>query len=203
VANATDAVRRACGDDDPAVREAAYAALAVVGDGGDVPALVESLRAGGQGDARATYDALTGISGVHFAYREVLWRNWWRETKANFPTRLKAALDTVETGGAPGDVADARGVIRRTAWIDLKLVSARVERWLVSGRPELRADGYRLCAELRLGDLADDVRIAQRCEYDPALQPAAAACAKRLGVAMESAAPAGRGVVTAGAKSGG
>jgi hypothetical protein len=196
VADSADLVRAARRDDDPAVRDAAYAALAVVGDATDVPSLVETLRGGDPDAVRGAYDALTGISGVHLAYREFLWRHWWKETKATFPARLKAALDVLETGTAPGDREDARTVIRRIAWIDVRQVGDRLSQWLNSGRPELRADAFRLCADLRLGDLADDVRFAQRAEYAESVQPVALECARRLGVAASAptttAAPASR-----------
>jgi hypothetical protein len=188
VAESMEAVRAARRDDDPAVRDAAYAALAVVGDGTDVPSLIDSLRDNDPDGLRGAFDALTGISNVHFAYRDYLWRHWWKESQATFPARLKAALDAVESRGRLGNVDDARGVIRRTAWIDLPQVSARLVRWLGAGGPELRTDAFRFCTDLRLGDLADTVRAAQHAEYDESVRPVALECATRLGVPI--AAPA-------------
>ena len=187
VADAMYDVRAARTDESPSVRAAAYAALGAVGDAADVPALLDDLASSDKEIVRGATDALRGITGATLRSSERLWRQWWKDTQSDAPARLAKAWDVIERGGDATDVADARVVVDRMAWLDLAEAARRVGTWLDSSDAGARSEGYRLAAKLRLGDLSETVRLALRFESDADARRIGRESAAALGVADGSA----------------
>jgi len=187
-----DVVRAARDDRDPAVRDAAYAAIGVVGDATDVPALLDALASTDSGVVAAAFAALRDLSGARLRCRVVLWRQWWKETEAGAPERLARALTILATSADPAERAEAQAFVERTAWIRLSVVQNRVQDCLKSESPELRRMGYRLAASLRLADLGDALAAAVSIEHDAECLRVASESARALGVAVSSRAVADR-----------
>jgi hypothetical protein len=182
-------VRAARTDRDADVRAAAYSAIGALGDAADVPVLLADLSSSDARIVRAAYGALHAITGMKLADRPLLWRQWWRDTNKAAPEALRRALDVLDRGGDATAVADARGLIERTGWMDVAAVRTRVTAWIDSGNDRQRIEGYGLATKLRLGDVAENVRWSLRFDHGAAVRAAAVECAVALGALDRAALP--------------
>lgn len=180
-------VRQSRTDDDAAVRAAAYAAIGVIGDASDVPALLDDLASSDANVVRGAFDALRGITGGTLRCSESLWRQWWKDTQTDAAARLQQAWDVIEKGGEAADVADAHVLVDRMAWLDLAEAGRRIGAWIDSADARLRGEGYRLAAKLRLGEHAEDVARALRFEADAEARRVGEQSAAALGVSVAAA----------------
>ncbi|HZN42051.1 MAG TPA: HEAT repeat domain-containing protein [Planctomycetota bacterium] len=176
-------VRAALRDSDDDVRVAAVAALCVVGDDSDVPALLELLAHEDQRLQIAAFRALQSLTGLQLPNDQRQWAYWRTHSSAQLTRRIDLAIQTIDQGGAEADVLDARMLLSSSAWFDARKIEGAVRGWLQSGDPRLRIEGYGLAASARLGSMAEDVTCALRFETDIEILPRAIASAKVLGVA--------------------
>lgn len=183
-----DFVRKALLDKDADVRANAYVALGRVGDASDLPALLEALASDDERTRAAADRALSTLTAIAFPGEDpARWPDWWREGRVLLPGRLNSALHEIELGGGPVGLRDARQFVSQKAWFDVPRVEEAARGWLRSVDARRRAEGYRIAARCRLGDLADDVRRAAHDEFDPDLIFLALCSAKVLGVAVDGA----------------
>ena len=178
-------VRAALRDYDDDVRVAAVAALGVVGDDSDVPALIELLAHEDQRLQITAFRALQSLTGLRLPNDQRQWAYWRTHSSAQLTKRIDLAIQTIDQGGAEADVVDARLLLSGSAWFDARKIEDAVRAWLQSGDTRLRTEGYGLAASARLGSMADDVANALRIESDPDVLPQAVASAKALGVGTE------------------
>jgi HEAT repeat protein len=176
-------VRAALRDSDDDVRVAAVAALGVVGDVADVPALLELLAHEDQRLQIAAFRALQSLTGLRLPNDQRQWTYWRTHSSAELTRRIDLAIQTIDRGGAEADLVDARLMLSSSAWFDASKIEDAVRAWLQSGDARLRIEGYGLTASARLGSMAEDVTCALRFETHVEILPRAIASAKVLGVA--------------------
>lgn len=166
----------------PGERQAALKALAVVGDGRDVPRLIELLRDREPGIAALARQALVRLMGVGPLVRhpERL-EAWWAGVLARAGPELDLALDTLERTPDPTARRAARALLGLKGLQDLGRVTARLHAWFAAGPPELRAEAAALVGEFRLAPLAREVAALAATGAGAAADAARAALA-RLGV---------------------
>jgi len=176
-------VRAALRDYDDNVRVAAVAALGVVGDDSDVPALLELLAHEDQRLQIAAFRALQSLTGLRLPNDQRQWGYWRTHSSAQLRKRIDQAIATIDKGGTEADVLDARLLLSSSVWFDARKIEDAVRAWLQSGETRLRIEGYGLAASARLGSMAEDLTCALRFETDIQILPLAIASAKVLGVA--------------------
>ena len=178
-------VRAGLRDHDDEVRVAAVAALGVVGDESDVPALIDLLVHEDQRLKIAAFRALQSLTGLRLPNDQRQWVYWRTHSSAQLTRRIDLAIQTIDQGGAEADVVDARLLLSSSAWFDARKIEDAARAWLQSGDTRLRNEGYGLAASARLGSLAEDVMSAVYLETDPDVLLQAVASAKALGVLAE------------------
>jgi hypothetical protein len=183
VADGMDAVREALADQESVVRDAAVAAIGAVGDASDVPTLLAAAESSDPNVSSPAFAALCDLSGARLRYRAPLWRQWWKDTQERGPMQLLQSLSTLENG-RDADAGDASAVVARHAWLRLREVQNRVAACFHAETPEQRRAGYRLAADLRLGDLAEPLAAALTWEHDEENLRVGVESAKALGVAV-------------------
>jgi hypothetical protein len=181
-------LRQALEDREPAVRVAAWGALGRVGDGHDVPGLLDALESDDLETRSVALRSLHSITGVRLTASVVRWDRWWRLSTSTAPTRLYAALTGIASGMS-ADVATDRETVARYAWADVDSVEDAARAWLRSSDPRLRTEGSRTTAALRLGSLAHDVRSIARYTSDPAVFTAAREAAEAIGLSLAGIKP--------------
>ena len=83
---------------------------------------------------------------------------WWRSFRNRGRRQLEASLDSIQQLADEGLSADdpawgrQRARLRQYGWIDLTLVSERIESWLRSPHASLEAEALGTISALRLGD---------------------------------------------------
>jgi hypothetical protein len=188
VADAMYDVRTSKTDESAAVRGAAYAALGAVGDASDVPALLDDLASGNRDTARWSGDALRAITGATLRNSERLWRQWWKDTQQDAVARLNKAWEALENNSDATEASEARVVVDRMAWLDIDGATRHVSAWLDAADAKSRCEAYRLASKLRLGDLAEPVRLALGFEHDDEARRLGGECAAMLGGAVQASA---------------
>lgn len=181
-------VRAALRDYDDDARIAAVAALGVVGDDSDVPALIELLASEDQRLQLAAFRALKSLTGLQLPNDQRQWAYWRTHSSAQLTRRIDLAIQTIDHGGAEADLVDARLLLSSSAWFDARKIEDAVRAWLQSGDARLRIEGYGLTVSARLGSMAEDVTCALRLESDADVLPRAVASAKAIGVVTEGGA---------------
>ena len=161
--------------------EAIAAALGRVGDARHVPALFEVAARENAQDRKAAFGALREMAGVRLPDRLGHWMSWWRLRRKRGNVDLRAALEAIESGSRLNDSLPHR-IVLRDAWFDVPLVRDTVQVWLRVHDDRLRGIGARLVAELRLGDLIDEVESVGRFADSPGPRQAAADALKKLEV---------------------
>jgi hypothetical protein len=176
-----DALRAALRDPDPAVVRAGCEAAGRVGDARDLPALLDLLFAGDATTGEASRRALAALAGLPPATPASVLGYWSRDAKEQGRQRLDAAVDAM-AGGRDCDVGHARGAVARSAWIAPERAAGVAQRCLRAASPCRRAEGLRLAADARIGEMADEVLSALRYETDGDVLAAARAAAAALGI---------------------
>jgi hypothetical protein len=185
-ADGIDSVRKALLDSNADVRANAYVAIGRVGNASDLPALIEALASDDERTRAAADRALSTLTGISLSSDDPGgWSDWWRESRVILPGRLTSAIHELELGGGPVGLRDARQLLAQQGWFDVARVEEAARGWLRSVDARRRAEGYRMAARCRLGDLADDVRRAAHDEFEPDLIFLALCSAKVLGVAVD------------------
>jgi hypothetical protein len=185
-ASGMDDVRAACRDLDAAVRAAAYAALGAIGDGSDVPLLLDTLSSQDAANVASAYAALRELTGSTLPYQERVWRQWWKETKVRAPAQLAEALACAESADtAAAKRLEAIALVAADAWIDVPAVTTRAAGWTESADATLRAIGYGLLAKLRAGDFAEHIARGLALETDADVLRLGAACAASMAIRIE------------------
>jgi len=151
-------VRRASRAYDAGVRVEALRALGRVGDGSDVPALLEALWAEDGPTRGAALAALGELSGLALPAARQRLDLWWRALRAQDLPLVKSSVEEIELAVAEErDYAAARDALERTAWLDPETIHQTVAAWLERGNARLVREGLRLVARLRLADFAERV----------------------------------------------
>lgn len=182
-------LRQLAVDGTPAEQEAALAALAAIGDGRDMDTF---LAVAAEEDARRrvmAFRCMKELTGAAIPFVRPRWSYYWRKFSARSAKLLPGTLDALEEAPDAPDTADLVGLVRRYAWVDAEEIGETLETWLVAPDHDLRAIACALAADLRLADLAPDVREALRYASTPALQAAARDALRRLGVPLDDRPP--------------
>ena len=163
-------------------REAVVGALGAVGDGRDVPIL---LQIAGEDDEEAevrlaAFGALRQLSGARLPYRIERWRAWWRDLGHRGPAYLAGALKTFEEDPEQRQVA--ADIVARMSWLRVDLVSKRVARWLQDEGVEVRIAAARIAGASRSAELASELAAAwDASKSDSSFRQFAKADLDRLG----------------------
>jgi HEAT repeat protein len=147
-------VLRLLGDSDPAVRDAALAALGRIGDRTTLPALVDAFAAAGPAPRRLILRAVTGIDA---------------STVARLAVTLAEGGDTVEK------LAAVRALSRRP----VPEAAAVLDRLSTDPEPAVRAATLRALSRAR-GDRARDVAMTGLTDPDETVRAAAVDAVSRL-----------------------
>ncbi len=189
-----DAVRACLKDRDADVRQAAFDALARLGDGTDVEAMLDLLDTGTPTQRSQAHRVLVGLTRNPQPPQAGRWSAWWEREVPRLRTRLNEALALLdaEVEGAdeaptPEQVEAAWVAVERHGWLEAAALEARARAWLGHGMPEVRRQGHRVVLLRRLGHLHEEVRRALRKDQrSPAAEDARRA-AEVLGVVEQDA----------------
>jgi len=145
--------------EEPALRAAALGALGRVGDAGDMPALLDALKAADADVQAAGLEAIRELTGrrLSLSYRRCA--SWWESEEKRMPAGVRRALrELPDAEGKERQVL--RETLARDGWAEIRYVKDAAKEWLQAGDRSLRAQGFYLAASLRLGDLVADVESA-------------------------------------------
>ncbi|MHC5012040.1 MAG: HEAT repeat domain-containing protein [Planctomycetota bacterium] len=170
-----DDVRQVLSRAEGKVAVAATETLGRVGDGRDVPFLLDALVGSDAKVAARALRALRELSGARLPASPARWRGWWEQEQPRARSELEAALVHVEAVVKRGeDPARWREVIARQGWTDVESVARAATTWLQSCHPAVRAEGFHVVASLRLAGLAPAAEGAlpfvDRCNADAAVR---------------------------------
>ena len=152
--------RAALSDYDDDVRVAAVAALGVIGDDSDVPALIELLAHEDQRLRIAAFRALQSLTGLQLPNDQRQWAYWRTHSSAQLTRRIDLAIQTIDQGGAEADVlafdaaveqGDAAALERAITLYHGPLLEGCLEEWVVPER-EVREQAYVTALEALAAD---------------------------------------------------
>lgn len=153
-----------------------------IGDGADVPWLLELAQAEERSVKLAAFKALRQLSGQKIGFVHARWAYWWRTARERAEREVFAALDAIEDPEADaGLVRIHERMLQRNGWILLEDVRSALGGWLASDSPLTRPVALRLVGELRLGDQAEEIRRLARWTMNDELQRIAIATLACLG----------------------
>jgi HEAT repeat protein len=162
-------------------RLAAVDLLGVVGDGRDVPVLLDLAADEDPHLQRAAYQALKRLSGATLPYRHARWTYWWEHQGSLAAEQVERAIERLEHRPDRDDAEDHVAVLRTLGWIDLVAVELALQAWFHRPEAELRHAACRLAGDLRLTDCVDEVRWAGHMAMEGEVRTAAQASLKALG----------------------
>jgi hypothetical protein len=168
---------------DEAERRAAVEALGVVGDGRDVPVLLDLCAQGSSPDRRAAFRALRALTGARLPYDAPRWAYLWRSLSVRAEQEVPRALDLI--AARPDDPATevSLTLVRTHGWAVLPLVRHVVHGWFTDPDGRLRRNACTVAAALHLADFADAVLQTHRFALqDEATAEAATAAMRALGI---------------------
>jgi HEAT repeat protein len=180
-AEGTVAVRTALWDSEAEVRHAAAAALGTVGEADDVASLIEMLKSEEEGVPGDALGALLSLTRVRNGRDLQTWSYWWSLARKDLEESLAASIRVLAAGGTDVEVADARCLLQGSAWVAPRKLEDAAREWLRADEPRLRCEAYRLIADARLADLADDAVRQLRTEMDPETEKAGRQCLVVMG----------------------
>jgi HEAT repeat protein len=168
-------------------RLTALEALGWVGDGRDVPALLDLCDDTDEETRQAAERAFLRLTGaVSPARSSARRRAWWAEVSPRAEAEVRTALDGLEGDPEGPDTSVHRQVLRAKGWMDVEQVRARLFAWLWQPDPALRLEAIRAAAALRLVDLHAPLADLARSPSRDSL----AAAAREALVALGTATPA-------------
>jgi hypothetical protein len=167
-------------------RRAVAEALGRVGDGADVPALLDLARSEDVGVRSAAFRSLRELSGKAAPDIAVRWTAWWRDLSARVEVDVRRAIDGLESDPDGPEAEIYRGVLRQHGWASVGILRDATRRWFGSASADLRADACRLAAVHRLADCAGAAERVYDLAMDPALRADAATALAVLGVVPEA-----------------
>lgn len=168
------------------IRLSACEAIGRLGDGRDVPLLLD-LTADPDPRVRHTaFESLRRLSGAALPNVAARWGQWWRVQQSRADESLAPALRTLDIGAPTAARARLQSDVMRYAWLGLPEVERIVHRWLKSADEANRLLALRLAVDLRLADLGNAILGAHEFASSPAEERAAAAALARLGIRVEA-----------------
>jgi hypothetical protein len=157
------AVRAAATSPSKRVRGRAIEALGRVGDGRDVPRLLDGLDGEDPDERSACLRALRTLSGMRMAASPVRWSQWWSKAEPRAQAELQwAAQEMAIAAEAEGDLEAYASTLVRSGWVEILAARDTARTWMQGTETSLRVQGLRLVAALRLADLAPEVASALR-----------------------------------------
>lgn len=141
---------------------AAVEALGHVGDGRDVPTLLDLTESESSRMRAAAFHALEDLTGAKMPFVRARWVWYWKGFSDRADRLLPQVLAALEDAVDGPDRQALAALVRRYGWVDAAEVRLTVREWLVSPDRELRAIACRLVGELRLADLASETRECLR-----------------------------------------
>ncbi len=175
-------IRAARTTHDKGLRRATCAALGHLGDGRDVPFLLDAAARDDPRLRQVAFAALRRLSGEKLPPVASRWEAWWSRQVRRVEKSLPAAFKRVAADPAsPASRAD-RSLLRRHAWTDLPGTERTLEAWLDRGGADLKVVACDLARELLLADLVPKLHVVRRRDGSIlAVRKAADAALKRLG----------------------
>lgn len=162
---------------------AAIRLLGAVGDGRDMPRLLEIAAPTTQDrELRSTaFRAMSALTGARLPYVQSRWAYWWKKQSKRRATLLERAIEAI-TDDPTAETVDLFGdVIENNAIFDLPYATAVVERWLRSGNENLILVGCHLAGALRAADLVEVLAALSRRRAADSITKAARSALARLG----------------------
>jgi HEAT repeat protein len=188
-AEVTAGLRTALWDSEAEVRCAAIAALGAVGEADDVANLIVLMRSEEErvpGDALGALFALTSVRNGKDAQT---WSYWWSLARKDLEERVGASIGVLAAGGTEVEVADARCLLRSSAWVAPRKFEEAAREWLAAEEPRLRCEAYRLIADARLADLTSEVAQRLRDETEREVVQTGRECLVVLGILPQPVVP--------------
>lgn len=179
------ALRRSLEKQSLAVRLAACMALGYVGDGRDVPTLLEMILEREPRVRLAAYQSLGRLSGASKPHVPAKWEYWWKTMEKKADEKLVPALETLTEDPSISNAAELLASIKRLAWLRLEMVEKTLSGWLEHGDKGLRATAARLAGELGLTDLAPKIERRRRFAATDAQRALMDEALERLGLPPE------------------
>jgi len=168
-------------------RCAALRALGVVGDGSDVPALLEALTLESAESRLAACEALRALGGPHLRPTPARWTHWWRAEQRTV-AKVKASVEALL---ADPEASCNRESILRDGWTVLPMIEAALTEWFDQGTVSQKLLALRIVGRYRLADFADAVRWEHRAG-SAELAPEARGAAAALGIHLDGEQDASR-----------
>ncbi|MHC5010870.1 MAG: hypothetical protein ACYTG6_07975 [Planctomycetota bacterium] len=166
----------------PEERLAAIRALGAVGDGRDVPGLLDLAAYGAAQDREAALEAVGAILGLVPSRNTAAREAGWEAMRARADEQVPRALAGLEFRSPGADTSVHLETLRELGIVLVPAVKVTLLRWLEGPDDELRAAASTLAGELRLADLTPAIaRLLVTSPLDPAVEREALRALDALG----------------------
>ncbi len=156
-------VRRASRAFDVTVRAAAVRALGVLGEGEDVPGLLDALWSRESEIRAAALAALGRLSGHRLPAQRQRLDLWWSALKAEDLPLVAPSLQAIEAAALEGgDATLHRETLFRTGWLALPSIEKTAREWIESREESLVREALRIIARWCLADFRQPVAALVR-----------------------------------------
>lgn len=160
-------IRESARDDkDERVMVAACHALGAIGDGRDVPFLLERMRSEKRRLRIGAYVAMRALSGIRIPNVRARWSDWWEQRGTRATTAIRESIAKLEAGELEPEARKKyTDALLTEAWIDFATVRKALEQWLYAEDRDLRRSACELVGRWRLTDLATAVASAAKTRW--------------------------------------